>query len=229
MELPYTIEPPAVDQGWNVAYLVAGIIIVSIIFYLLTKLKYKKFLKLWFSGAILIGLSVSLSVFIGDIMGLVIAFVLTVLRLTNRDIYIHNLTEVLLYGGIVSIFSPLFNPLSAFILLIIISVYDYISVYVTKHMIVLAKTQASANLFTGLVVERQGDTAILGGGDIAFSLLFASVLGSAFGMIYAYITIYFVLAALSFLTILGQRGKFYPAMPFITIACTLSYATVLII
>ena len=228
LTLPYAISPPAVSDGFSVTYLIGGVILMSIIFYLFTRLRYEKLLRLWFSTAIVISLAVSFSVFIGDVMGLVLAIILTVLRISTRDLYVHNLTELFIYGGIISIFAPLFTPVSAIIVLVIIAVYDYLSVFVTKHMIYLAKSQESVNVFTGIIVRNKGETAILGGGDIAFSLLFASVLGSAYGFTYAYLSVYATLFAISALTILGRRGKFYPAMPFITAACLFSYALVLI-
>jgi len=227
-ELPYTLEPPAITDGWSISYLVGGIIVVSVVFYLFNKLRYERFIRLWFSLAIIMSLGVSFSVFIGDVMGLIVAIVFAIIRLLTKDLYVHNFTELFIYGGVVSIFMPLFDPLSVFILLIIISVYDYVSVFMTKHMVKLAKTQASANLFSGLVIQYKDETAILGGGDVAFSLLFASVLGVTYGVVYAYFTVYAVLIAIAGLTILGRKGKFYPAMPFITVACTLSYLTVLI-
>ena len=95
-------------------------------------------------------------------------------------------------------------------------------------MIYLAKTQASANVFTGLVVKNKGETAILGGGDIAFSLLFATVLGSVYGVVSAYLTVYLTISAVGLLTVLGRKGKYYPAMPFITGACTIAYVLALI-
>lgn len=226
--LPYTLEPPEVSDGFSVTYLIGGVILMSIIFYLFTRLRYEKLLRLWFSTAIVISLAVSFSVFIGDLMGFILALVLTVLRVYTRDLYVHNLTELFIYGGIVSIFAPIFSPLTAIIVLVIIAVYDYLSVFVTKHMIYLAKHQESVNVFTGLIVRNRGETAMLGGGDIAFSLLFASVLGSAYGVTYAYLAVYMTLIAITALTILGRRGKFYPAMPFITAACLISYALVLI-
>ncbi|MFA5406231.1 MAG: presenilin family intramembrane aspartyl protease [Candidatus Nanoarchaeia archaeon] len=226
--IPYNLESPMVSDGWSIYYLFGGILLMTIIFYLLTRLKYERFLKLWFSAAIIISMSLTLSAFIGEVMGLIIAIILSLIRLSTKDLYVHNITELLVYGGIVSIFAPLFSPLTALIVLIIIAVYDYVSVFVTKHMVYLAQSQSSANLFTGLIVKRGDETAILGGGDIAFSLLFATVLGSAYSLINAYLTIYAVIIAISFLTILGQKGKFYPAMPFITIACAISYLLALI-
>ena len=222
-QLPYTLEPPPVTSDWSPVYIITGVLITTALFYLLTKLRFDKLIKLWFSSAVLIGLSVSLSLFINDLMALIVSAVLTIIRLMNRDQVVHNLTEVLLYGGIVAVFQPLFNPLSALILLIIISIYDYISVNVTKHMVLMAQAQASNNLFTGLIVKRGSETAILGGGDIAFSLLFASVMSTAHGVLSAYLTIYLVLITLTGLTLLSHKGKYYPAMPFITTACVTSF------
>lgn len=228
-ELPYTIEPPSISGGLSIAYLVAGIIIATIIIYVITRFKFEKLLKAWFSIAIIISIAISLSVLIDELTALFVASILGVIRLSSKDLVIHNLTEVLLYGGLVSLFTPLFTPLTTLILLVIISVYDYVSVFVTKHMIVLAQSQSRNNLFTGLLINRGSETALLGGGDIAFSLLFATVLGSAYGIIHSYITIYLVIASIAALTLFGRKGKFYPAMPFITVACSLSYLTVLII
>lgn len=227
-ELPYSLEPPPVSGGWSISYLIGGIIVVSIIFYLFTKLKFEKFLKIWFSLAILMSLSVAFSTFLGEIMGFVTALVLTILRLFSEDQYVHNLTELFIYGGIVAIFAPLFNPFSVIILLIIISVYDFISVFVTKHMVAMAKTQSAVNLFSGLMVSYKGDTAILGGGDLAFALLFASIIGRAYGVVYSYLSVYLVITALIILTLIGRKGKFYPAMPFITGGCLISYLITII-
>ncbi len=227
-ELPYQLETPEMKGGASITYLLSGVVIMTVLFYLLIKLKYEKLIKLWFSIAIILSLSISLNTFLDSMTSLIIALIITTIRLTNKDLYIHNLTELLIYGGIVTIFKPLFNPLSALILLIIISIYDYISVFITKHMIYMAKSQNSENLFTGLIIKNKGDTAILGGGDIAFSLLFASVIGSAYSMINAYLTIYLVLISLTILMLLGKKGKFYPAMPFITTACAISYLITII-
>lgn len=221
--LPYSLEPPPVSGGWSVSYLIGGIVFVTVIFYLFTKLRFEKFLKIWFSVAIIMSLSVSLSVFIGEIMAFILAVVLTIIRLYSKDLYIHNLTEIFIYGGIVAIFTPLFNPLTALILLVIIAVYDFVSVIITKHMVELAKTQSSVNVFTGLIVSHKGDTAVLGGGDIAFSLLFANILGKTFGLVYAYLCVYLVIASIAVLTLFGKKNKYYPAMPFVTAACAISY------
>lgn len=70
-------------------------------------------------------------------------------------------------------------------------------------------------------------TAILGGGDIAFPLIFSGVVlvltGSFLNSIIITIT---TTIALALLLIKGQQNKFYPAMPFISAGCFAGYAIV---
>ena len=109
-----------------------------------------------------------------------------------KYVFVHNLTEVFIYGALAAIFVPIMNLFSAVILLIGISIYDFIAVRKTKHMIKLAKAQSKARVFAGLVIPyklpgkvkkipkkklklTKIKTAILGGGDMGFPLLFAAV------------------------------------------------------
>lgn len=59
--------------------------------------------------------------------------------------------------------------------------------------------------------------AILGGGDVIFPIITAGVFYKTFGIIPALIITASATLALLFLFILARKGKFYPAMPFITI------------
>ena len=63
-------------------------------------------------------------------------------------------------------------------------------------------------------------TAILGGGDVAFPLLFSGVLlKTTGGFVAPVITTLTTTVALALLFYYGEKGKFYPAMPFITLGC----------
>jgi len=229
IQLPYTIAPPSIQGTDAVISIIIALVVMTTVFYLFSKLKYAKLLKLWFGAALVICMSVPLSLFIGDILALIVAVVITVIRLKEGDLYVHNLSEILLYGGLAALFAPLFDITTILILLLIISIYDYAAVFITKHMIALAKSEASSNIFTGLLVRNADEQAILGGGDVAFTLLFAVVIGNERGLIYSFLTVYLVTAALLGLIILGKRGKFYPAMPILSIGCSLSYLLSLIV
>ena len=68
-----------------------------------------------------------------------------------------------------------------------------------------------------------GSYAVIGGGDIGFPLLFAGVAMATLGFQRALIIPLFAAAALAVLLLIGKKGKFYPAMPFIAVGCFVGY------
>ncbi|MBN1924038.1 MAG: hypothetical protein JW791_04750 [Nanoarchaeota archaeon] len=201
-----------------------SIIILSILFIIISRFKVNNLLILWYGFAFVLSVSVSLSVFINELYALIIAFCLLLIKLTSKDNYFHNMTELLVYGGIVVIIMPLLSSFSAIILLLIISVYDYIAVRLSKHMITLAKTQFSLNIFSGLKIRVGDSNAILGGGDIAFPLLLAGILLRDGALLASILVIYGALIGLTLLVLIGKENRYYPAMPFITAGCLLGLA-----
>jgi presenilin-like A22 family membrane protease len=73
------------------------------------------------------------------------------------------------------------------------------------------------------------EVAILGGGDIAFTMLFSSVLLRDFGSLPALLAVYGAALGILALIIIGEKKKYYPAMPFVTIGCLLGYGLSMII
>jgi hypothetical protein len=61
--------------------------------------------------------------------------------------------------------------------------------------------------------------AILGGGDIVFPIILAGVILAQFGLAAAIIISLGATLALAALFYYSQKGKFYPAMPFISAGC----------
>ena len=61
--------------------------------------------------------------------------------------------------------------------------------------------------------------AILGGGDVVFPLILAGIVLIERGLIPALIVVLGATLALSLLFYYSEKGKFYPAMPFITAGC----------
>jgi presenilin-like A22 family membrane protease len=79
------------------------------------------------------------------------------------------------------------------------------------------------------IKEQEVRTAILGGGDIGFPLIFAGVVMKTVGFHKALIIPLIVAIPLFILFMKGQKGKFYPAMPFITIGCLAAYGAILLL
>jgi len=235
-----------------------------VLFFLLTKIKTVALIKIWFTVVVLICLTIALALLLypligkyiinlkiiklslADIIAVIAALVLTIYKIFKKNNFIHNFTEIFIYGGLTVIFIPILNFWAAGLLLIGISIYDMIAVWKSKHMIKMAKFQMEkVKIFSGVYfpygkkhilakqtkidkkvpVANSGDTeiAILGGGDIAFPLIFAGTILIKFGWLPAIIVSASALLSLFFLMLISKKDKFYPAMPFITAGCLLGF------
>jgi len=257
--LPYNIERPVIEQSTSFMYILAAIFIGTLIVLFLIKTKIWKVWKLWYFFAVFMTLAFALAAFMNHIAAALIALFFALWKVFRPNIIVHNLTEVFVYGGIAAIFVPMMNLFSVTILLIIISIYDMYAVWKSKHMITLANMQAKSNTFAGLFVpysikggikgvkaskvkkenvkKSTIRTAILGGGDIAFPLLFAGVVMKDLmliepvfmGFLKTLIVVIFTTIALLILLLKSEKSKFYPAMPFISAGCFVGYGVLLLI
>ena len=255
-----TPEPPA-SQDLAYWYILEAIFVGTFCILLITKFKKARLWKLWFFLAIWICLSYALGVFIEYNLALGICLIIAWFRVFRRNTIFNNLVEVFIYSGLAVIFVGWLNVKTAIILLILISIYDIFAVRYSKHMIKLAKFQIKSKVFAGLSIPYKRiknrkmitnkkiekhkkvkrikvKNAILGGGDVAFPLLFASAVmanlflkdiekSSAFG--YSLIISLCATIALFLLFHFGKKDKFYPAMPFLTAGCLIGYLIVTLI
>lgn len=234
--LPYNIQPPAIEEETSFVFIFIIILISTAIALILIKFKIFKLWKLWFFIAILFTLSISFSAFIPQVYAFVIALILALIRFLKANVLVHNLTEIFIYGGLAAILIPILNLVSISILLILISAYDFISVFKTKHMIKMAKFQTKQRIFTGLSIpyaiknkkrkKAEVTTAILGGGDIGFTLLFSGVILKSTNLLNALVVSFIISLSLLALLIYSRKNKFYPAMPYLTAGCFLGYLLV---
>jgi presenilin-like A22 family membrane protease len=258
-ELPYEVSRPVVEQTTSFSYIIAAILIGTVLVLLLIKFKKTSWWKLWFFLSVWLVLTVSFAAFINQNLALILALILALWKISKPGVIIHNLTEVFIYGGLSAIFVPIMNVFSAFMMLLFISIYDMVAVWKIKHMIKLAKFQASTKVFAGLFIpyKRKEDkvvregvitklklkprkegitTAILGGGDIGFPLIFAGVVMKGLMLKYSFIAGFlisliiplFVSIALLTLFLKSKKDKYYPAMPFLSIGCLIGWLVILV-
>lgn len=229
--LPMNIERPDLNPATSYITIFIIILISTVIALLLLKFKLYWLWRSWFFLSVFITLIISFNVFVSFILSLIMALVFAVWRIFWPNPIVHNLTELFIYGALAAMFVPLFNLWSILILLVLISVYDYISVRKTEHMVKLAKSQGEAKVFAGLLIPYDKNVAMLGGGDIGFSLMFSGVCMTTFNLslfdIRTYIVPLFVTMMLFFLFWKGEKKKFYPAMPYITLGCVLGLLVLL--
>ena len=258
--LPYNLERPEVkNQSASFIYIVIAILIGTFLVLLLIKFNKPFIWKLWFFATVWLTLAIAFAAFINNITAAIIALAISILKLYKPNVLIQNFSEIFIYGGLAAIFVPIINLFAAFMLLIVISVYDFVAVYKTKHMIKMAKFQSSSNVFAGLLIPYESgriltngitsqksetkkqsgkgykrSVAVLGGGDIGFTLIFAGVVMKdlmlretvLIGFLKTLIIPFFVSLALSILLLKGQHNKFYPAMPFLSLGCAIGYLIV---
>ena len=173
--------------------------------------------------------------------------------------FVHNITELLIYPGIATVFIPILNIWAVVILLVIISFYDMYAVWHSGFMQKMAKFQIEKlKLFSGffipymkkedrLLIKNVKDSkrsnkeketklkkvkvnlAILGGGDVVFPIILAGVILRTLGLWQAVTISIGATLALTYLFYKSEKGKFYPAMPFISVGCFIALAIIYLI
>ena len=213
------IQPPEIQQESDfTAYLgsiIFAFVIAILILFLLTKFKIDIILRVWFFVVVAIALFITFNaIFPKEILSnslyftipaVIIAAGLSFLKIFKRNFIIHNLTELLIYPGIATIFVPILNLWSIIVLLLIISVYDLWAVWHSGIMQKMAKYQINnLKVFSGFFIpyisrkirmqlrklrrskknknknkKVKVNIAILGGGDVIFPIITAGVVMKA--------------------------------------------------
>ena len=113
-----------------------------------------------------------------------------------RNILVHNLGVIIGIAGVASIFGLALSPKIALLLLVVLSFYDILSVYVTKHMITMARNMIKSGAPFGFIVPSEGGSffqdkreaqaglgeqfMILGSGDVGLPLILACSLAGLY-------------------------------------------------
>ena len=225
-------------------YIVAVILAGTLLFFLIMRWRKPGLIKFWYFIAIAVCLTIAFNAFINSIIAILLGLFLAGYKVLRPAVLVHNFTEIFVYGGLAAIFVPLLNVFWVSMLLIAISVYDMIAVWKTKHMVRLAKLSMKSKIFAGFLIpyglpkktkkKRKGKlkaikTAVLGGGDVAFPLLFAGVVMKSIGFYKTLVIPVCVTLALFFLFWKGKKERFYPAMPFVSIGCFVGYFIALLL
>ena len=157
-------------------------------------------------------------------LGLVLSVVLLLAFFFYRNVLLHNIAIILGICGISMVLGLSLTPKAVVILLIVLSFYDIIAVYKTKHMIKLAKSMIESGAIFGFVIpssmagflassreaqaQAGGQFIILGSGDIGLPLIMiCSLIPVSIGM--AIITAFFSLIGLFFthLIFINQKSR----------------------
>jgi len=246
------IEPPEIQRQSDFTTYLGSIIFAFIlaifILFLLTKFKIDIILRIWFFVVVAIALFITFNaIFPKEILSsslyftipaIIVALTLSFIKIFKRNFIVHNLTELLIYPGIATIFVPILNIWSIIVLLLIISAYDMWAVWHSGIMQKMAKYQINKlKVFSGFFIpyisrkmrkqlkkmkksrkkkRLKVNIAILGGGDVIFPIITAGVMLKTLGLTSAIFVIIGATLGLGLLFMFSEKKKFYPAMPFIT-------------
>jgi len=152
--------------GWgSIAYIIIGVTIGTILLIFLAKKKSINIWKTWFLFAVWLAISIALGVMLGSVspwIPWILALVLAIWKIYYQNVFIQNITEVLMYAGIAVLLVPiLYEPslgaIPVIALLLLFSVYDAYAVWKSKHMVKMAKFTTDANVFPGLMLSYTQD------------------------------------------------------------------------
>lgn len=172
--------------------------IILLIFFLSVWLisHYKKIahfsLKFFLTFIVFSGSQVILGTFIPLPWDLILAVFFALIFSRGGNVLIHNLGIMLGIGGIAVVFGLSISVEFGLILLVTLSLYDIVAVYVTKHMVTMARSMMESGAIFGFLIPfdfkgffygreqaraRVGENfMILGSGDIGLPLIFISSL-----------------------------------------------------
>jgi presenilin-like A22 family membrane protease len=232
-------------QDFLFSFLFVTFFVLIFIFYK----KAGKFKELVYKGFFIItvfwgGMTV-LNLFFPVFGAVFIMGILIMLWLEFPTVWVHDILMILGLAGAASFFGLGFTPSVVIALLVIFSVYDFIAVYKTKHMILMAKDMIDKKVIFGFIIPKEikhfkdklsqvkigGSFMILGGGDVVFPGLLAVSL-IPFGFLKALIIVLFSLAG-SFLTywlFTTQKDKEpVPALPPVALFAIIGYFITLLL
>ena len=170
---------------------------------------------------------------------------LIIVWLKKGSVLVHNLCIIFGIAGVGASLGLRLDPLMVAVLLIAFSVYDYIAVYKTKHMVKMAKEMIEHQAILAIIIPQKladfkgklegvkagGKFMVLGGGDIAFPLLLCASLvrqGIIPSLVVAVFSIFGLF--LSFLIFTKQKTrKPIPALPPIALFSILGFLITLLL
>ncbi len=170
-------------------FLVAFFIATSLMLFFLKLYKGKFLFEFFFAGAVVFGAQGPLGILFTKFEAFLIAIAVVILRFVYPRIWTQNMAIILGIAGISASLGMSIKPLMVLFILILLSIYDIIAVYKTRHMIKLFKGMAKKGAVLALIIpknfskwlnkfeiirsENKNEFIFLGTGDLALPLLFA--------------------------------------------------------
>lgn len=186
--------PSAVSEikfGWGDIIFLAALVVVFIFFSRYQRVASFSF-KLFLILIVFSGTNAVMGTVFYPPWDIWLTFLVTAVFLSVKNVLVHNIGMILAISGIGSLFGLSISPWAAVVIMVILSFYDIIAVYVTGHMIKMAKTMIESGAAFGFIIPSQvsgffshkkeaqaqvgagGQFMILGSGDIGLPIVLVS-------------------------------------------------------
>lgn len=185
---------------WFILSFAIGTVVVLIF---LKFVKLKLFFHIIFDLVLFLGTSLVLSLWLPQLHAYALSAVIVVLRYLIPNVLMQNIVVILSVVGVSTVIGLVIPPYEVIIILAVLSVYDFIAVFKTKHMVTMFKGLLSYGVAFSLVIpfelkgflqnqklvqkemaNEERKYVFLGTGDLAFPLIFA-VSALTLGIYYA--------------------------------------------
>ncbi|MCD6230150.1 MAG: hypothetical protein J7K00_05140 [Candidatus Diapherotrites archaeon] len=155
------------------------IIIMTAIMIAVIRLKIKVFLKIIETIAVFFASVLVFSAFVPELPAIALAGLVLVLKTVKKTIATKNMSAVLAIAGVGGILGASLGVLPAIVFLLILSLYDIIAVFFTKHMVEMAKSIIANDMAFTLSFPVKNRIFELGTGDLVMPLIFAAAVLNA--------------------------------------------------
>ena len=243
--LPESPGPPYKPAQIDIfQFLVSFLLATLLMLFFLNVFKGKLLFEVLFSGAVIFGSQGPLGIIFNKFDAFLLSFAIVIFRFSYSRIWTQNLAIIIAISGIAASLGLSAKPLMALLILVLLSIYDIIAVYKTRHMVKLFKGMAKRGAVLALVVPKsfflwfgrfedineknKDEFVFLGTGDLVLPLFFAV---SAFSLGVQF-SLGIILGAAMGLTVdhiifMNQKTrKPIPALPAITLFSILGYVLV---
>lgn len=146
------------------------------------------FLRIFFLFALFAGVITTFGVFISQTSAFIISLILIFSYFLWPYVWLHDSVLILTLPGIAALIGVSLNPWTAAMILIVMSFYDYVAVYKTKHMVRMAKAMIAGRAIFAMIFPEKVEGfkehldkahpgegfMMLGTGDFVFPLVMAS-------------------------------------------------------
>ena len=217
--LPLDLQMALVDKNpnsiWNAVFIVGYIIFFTIVILVLKKFfKSGNFLFLFEIMALFSGISLVFSLILSSVFSYIVTTYLLILKYSFKKETIYtkwynNLLLGIAISGAATVIGLSLGIIPVIVLLVLLSIYDLVAVFYTKHMVTLANMIIKKKVSLIFVIPSKKREYKLGGGDIVIpaviSVCLFSLLLKTSTFLFSLMAVFFVWLA----SIVGLVITFY--------------------